>query len=124
MDLETFLKVPSHRAWARALKAGWRGPDGSSSSTDTMMGVRIGVSHPSYRWHSYPANLHDWRYYLGRSHGLGPRYRHAADVEYRAGCKAALRASLEGPFLWLGLLRADLRYIALRLFGGSAFRAG
>lgn len=121
-SIEDFLRPPTHRQWLKALRSGWAGPDGSSCSFDLIQGVRIGKSSPSFRHAHYPANRHDWYYELGRRYGLPESYRRAADLDYRDSCKDALRAVLEGPSLWFGLLRCHLRYAALRLGGRSAWR--
>ena len=119
-----FMKMPRKMEWNAAVAEGWPGPDGSSSSTDHIMGVRIGVSHPSYKYHTMPANLHDWRYHLGRTYALSKRHKHAADVEYRDGCIAAVRNTLDGKtMIMIGSVRAWARYYVLRLFGGAAWKA-
>lgn len=124
MSLPSFMRMPRQMEWDAALAEGWPGPDGSSSSTDHIMGVRIGVTSPDFEYHGYAANLHDWRYYLGRTYALPARYRHAADVEYRENCIKQIEAALDGRIMiFLGTVRAWVRYYTLRLFGGVAWKA-
>jgi len=123
MDIEEFLAMPTEDQWDAGIDAGWAGPDGSSMSTDHMMGVRIGITHPSYKYHKYPANLHDFRYFIGRTFKLPRRFRLAADVEYRERCIEYIDRRLDGKTMTaLGIVRAWVRYYALRLFGWRAWR--
>lgn len=124
MTTEEFLAMPTQAEWQHELNSGWPGPDGSSSSTDHMMGVRIGISDPGYNHHKYPANLHDYRYHMGRKYGLPSRYRQLADVEYRERCIEYIDRRLDGKiFTGLGIIRAWARYYALRLFGWRAWQS-
>ena len=77
------------------IEEGWRGPDGSSCSTDHMMGVRIGRTTTDYKDVKLPASLHDYRP-PGAQHGLGGAHRHAADVAYRDDCITYIHASWTG----------------------------
>ena len=125
MDVNSFMNFrPNRDQWNEALDSGWGGPDGSSCSTDTIFGIEIGRTSTDFECRNLPANLHDWRYHLGRKHNLGKRHRHAADVEYREGCIEVARDVMTGRvFIALTVLRAYVRYIALRLFGKGAFTA-
>jgi len=123
--IEDFLAVPSQAQWIAALREAWDGPDGSSASTDTICGVRIGVMSASHRHAKQPANLHDWRYFLGRHFSLPKPWRQRADVGYRDDCIREIDQHLDGfVFLTLGKLIAWGRYFALRLFGSKAWRYG
>ena len=123
MRIDHFLELPTQEQWEAELDDGWFGPYGSSMSTDHMMGIRIGVTSPDYRHHRLPANLHDWRYRLGRKHKLSARHRHAADVAYRKDCIAYIKRRLDGRTMEaIGVFRAWIRYYALRLFGGGAWK--
>jgi hypothetical protein len=123
MSVADFMKMPRQMEWDAEIAGGWPGPDGSSSSTDHIMGVRIGMTGTAYIFHTMPANLHDWRYHLGRSYALSARHRHAADVEYRNGCIRAVAECLDGKtMIFIGTVRAWVRYYALRLFGGAAWK--
>ena len=123
--IEEFMAPPTQLQWIAALKEAWDGPDGSSSSTDTIMGVRIGRMSASHRHSKLPANLHDWRYFLGRHFVLPKTWRQRADAEYRDGCIRELNEHLDGfVFLTAGKAIAHLRYLALRLAGRSAWRYG
>lgn len=123
--IEEFLAPPSKAQWIAALKEAWDGPDGSSASTDTICGVRIGVSSASHRYAKLPANLHDWRYFLGRHFGLPKSWRQRADVGYREDCIREIDEHLDGfVFLTAGKAIAHFRYFVLRLFGEKAWRYG
>jgi len=124
MDIEEFLEMPSEGRWRQEIDAGWAGPDGSSSSTDHMMGVRIGIADPGYAYHKYPANLHDYRYQLGRRFKLSSEFRKRADIEYRERCIEYIDRRLDGKIMTgIGITRAWFRYYILRLFGGTAWRS-
>lgn len=122
-SVEEFLRDPLEREWDAHLAAGWNGPDGSSCSTDAISGIRIGKTSRRWEARSYPANLHDWRYRLGRHFRLGPNYRREADLEHRRLLIARVRTALVGPFMWAAVARCHVRYWTLRLFGGAAFRS-
>ena len=124
MKLNMFMAVPTVDEWHDEIERGWRGPDGSSMSTDHMMGVRIGLTSTDYKHAKLPANLHDWRYQLGRRLRLDGRFRHAADVAYRDDCIAYIPRKLDGrTMIAIGVARAWVRYYALRLFGWKAWRS-
>ena len=125
LDVQGFINFrPTRQQWNDALNTDWDGPDGSTSSTDHIFGVKIGETSTDFEDRNLPANLHDWRYYLGRKFSLGPRHRHAADVAYREDCIAAVKDALDGrSFIMLATLRAYARYAVLRLLGRSAFTA-
>ena len=121
---EDFLAMPTSKQWRAAMLDGWDGPDGSSSSTDLLMGITIGKMSPGYRYAKLPANRHDWMYYLGRRFQLPKSWRKRADGMYRDGCIDRLKDELKGPMLLIGILRCHIRYAALRLAGRSAWRSG
>jgi hypothetical protein len=120
--LEEFLRFPTRDEWVAELINGWAGPDGSSNSPDDLMGVRIGVTSRSYTHAHLPANLHDWRYRLGRRYRLPHAWKLAADAEYRDGCYARVRAALVGWRVRAAQLKAWGRYVALVAFGAPAWR--
>ena len=115
MQLREFMALPTADRWQWALNHGWPGPDGSSSSTDHIMGVRIGVTSALHDDAFLPANLHDWRYFLGRLVGLPETHRAAADEAYRDGCLKRVRAKLTGWRLAIAITRCHGRYVALRV---------
>jgi hypothetical protein len=112
-----FLKRPTHKEWQRELDLGWRGSDGSSSSTDTIMGVRIGITSDSYEYVDLPGNRHDFYYRLGRRLRLSGEFRKAADKVYRDLCISTCLEELAWyrPFFWIAFWRAWGRYIGLRV---------
>lgn len=123
MDINKFMAIPTEAEWYSEIEEGWRGPDGSSCSTDHMMGVRIGRTTTDYKDVKLPASLHDYRYHLGRKHGLSGYHRHAADVAYRDDCITYIQRKLDGrAMINIGVARAWVRYYALRLFGWKAWR--
>jgi len=124
MNIFAFMQAPRQMEWEAAITEGWPGPDGSSASTDHIMGVRIGVTSPEYEHHELPANRHDWRYHLGRTYCLPEGHRRAADVAYRKDCIETVGDALDGKtMILLGTLRAWARYIVLRWFGKPAWTA-
>ena len=123
MNIDQFMAVPTEEEWYGEIEGGWRGPDGSSCSTDHMMGVRIGRTTTDYKDVKLPASLHDYRYHLGRKFDLGADFRHAADVAYRDDCISYIQRKLDGrAMISIGVARAWVRYYALRLFGWKAWR--
>lgn len=124
--IEEFLAPPTREQWLAALRMGWPGPDGSSSSTDTIFGVRIGITSAKHEHASLPANLHDWRYLLGRTFRLGEEYRQAADDAHPWDLWAACYAELTGwrtallPAAWA---RCWTRWAVLRSAGWWSFTA-
>lgn len=124
LSIEEFMAPVTKEQWEAELDRGWGGPNGSSMSTDHMMGVQIGISHPSYAFANYPANLHDYRYRLGRRFKLSRQYRRQADIEYRDGCIGFLEERLQGrTAITIGAMRAWGRFYILRLFGWIAWKA-
>lgn len=124
MQINDFMKIPTEAEWYSELESGWRGPDGSSCSTDHMMGVRIGRTTTDYRDVKLPASLHDYRYHLGRKHGLSEHHRHISDVAYRDDCITYINRKLDGrTMISIGVARSWVRYFALRLFGWKAWRS-
>lgn len=116
-SLEEFIARPVYNAWRAELADGWPGPDGSSQSTDTIMGVRIGRTSRLFRYVDLPANRHDWYYRLGRKWRLPEAWRRAADKVYRDLCLERCRAELVGWKLALrpvAVARCHGRYAALR----------
>jgi hypothetical protein len=100
---------------------GWRS-DGSSASTDLVMGVRVGRSGAEWA-QGRAADAHDRAYELSRRlGGLSRAHRLVADRLYRDLLLQALEARLEGPMLNAGRARAHLRYAALRLGGWRSWR--
>jgi len=123
MTIIEFMKGPTREQWMAEIEAGWEGPDGSSMSSDHIMGVRIGEVSPDYAFRDLPANLHDYRYRLGRRHKLGRGFRLAADVAYRKDCIEYVANVLDGrTAIGVAIARSWVRYWTLRLFGGFAFK--
>ena len=123
MQIEEFMQIPTKEQWASELAQGWEGPDGSSCSTDHIMGIRIGITSPCYGYIDLPANLHDWRYQLGRRFDLSEAHRRAADIAYRKDCIREIKESLDGKMMTaIGIFRSWVRYYALRAFGWKAWR--
>lgn len=115
--LDTFMRLPREVDWLHQIHLGWSGPDGSSLSTDTICGVRIGVTSDSFFYSGLPANLHDWRYRLARKYRLPDEWRKPADQAYRDDCIAACRSNLirwKKPLLPIALARCHARYAGLR----------
>ncbi|HET6496835.1 MAG TPA: hypothetical protein VFH61_15875 [Thermoleophilia bacterium] len=115
MTMTDFMRLPTEAQWQWARVAGWPGPDGSSSSTDHIMGVRIGITSGDWNSLQYAANRHDWRYFLGRLMGLGGDFRAEADRAYRDDCISAVRAALSGWKLAVAVARCHARYAGLRV---------
>ena len=101
------LKRPNKTDWARVVKKGFKS-DGSSCSTDTIFGVRIGVTSSKHH-PDLPANVHDYRYFCGGL--LGARL--VADLEYLHGCIRCTDAGLTG---FAAILRPAARFRARRRF--------
>lgn len=57
---------PTRAEWDVAIAAGWRGSNGSSLSTDTICGVRIGITTAEYDAVRGGADWHDYGYYVCR----------------------------------------------------------
>lgn len=112
--LEVFLRRPTRGIWNRELRAGWTGPDGSSLSTDTILGVRIGATSSDYRYVDLPANRHDWLYRLGRRYDLPESWRKAADQMYRDLSLGRCRVELRGWRRAFAVVRCHARYAGLR----------
>ena len=123
LTLTNFLARPTRNRWQAELGAGWFGPDGSSMSTDTICGVRIGVTSSEWMNVDLPANRHDWYYRLGRRYRLGPKYREVADRAYRDMCLACVRRSLSrwNPLRYVAVGRCHARYAGLRAGARYAF---
>ena len=123
MTLNDFLKPPTKRRWLEEIRAGWPGPDGSSFSTDTICGVRIGVTSADWEYRKLPANLHDWRYRLGRAGQLGGEYRQRADELHRDDLLRTVRGQLSywNPLRYVAVTRCHARYAFLRAGARRAF---
>lgn len=115
------MALPSRAEWEVAVSLGWPGPDGSSCSTDTIFGVRIGITSAEYEHAFMPANSHDWRYLLGRTFRLGEEYRRAADQDYRDLCYELCQWELSRALWPAAWLRCETRWAALRGFGWASF---
>ncbi len=99
---------------------GWRS-DGSSASSDLVMGIRVGATGAT--WANRAADAHDRAYEISRRlGGLDPALRQAADAMYRDLVLQALEAHLEGPLLAIGRVRAHIRYAGLRVGGWWSWR--
>ena len=119
--LERFLQLPTPEEWRREFEYfGWSGSDGSSSSSDNIEGIQIGKTSRKIGDIGYPANLHDWRYQMGRRKVLPAECRKAADQGYRDDCLLSV-AILIGFSGWKARVRCRWRYYALRVFGGFAW---
>ena len=121
--LRMFTRLPTAEEWRSEIDDGWPGPDGSSSSTDTIMGVRIGVTSASVKFVHLPANHHDWMYRLGRKFNLGAPWRLAADICYRDGCLKLVKETFAwyNPAWTIGVARCWVRYAGLRAGAKFAF---
>lgn len=116
-SLYTFLRRPTWAEWEAELEAGWAGSDGSSMSTDTIMGVRIGTTSQSCHHVDLPGNRHDWYYRLGRRWRLPAAWRREADRAYRRMCVRACHDALGpgNPLFWVAWVRSWVRYFGLRV---------
>lgn len=113
-DIVAFLARPTEAAWMREIRDGWAGPDGSTVSTDSIFGIKVGETSPSYEYVDLPANRHDWYYRLARRYRLPSRWRLNADVAYR---RLAIERCREGLYGWrrrVAYARIWGRYGALR----------
>ena len=112
------LQLPTQEQWEEAVSQGFS-PDGSSNSTDTIFGVRIGRTSTDYL-PGLPANLHDFRYWCGG----GPGGQFMADTEHywqlRYKCDGEFRG-WKAPLRWLARIRIRARYRALRELGYIAW---
>jgi hypothetical protein len=93
MTPQEFMEHPTHEQWLEEIdKHGWRGPDGSSASFDSIQGIRVGIMSASYEKNLapdgdlYAASGHDWRHQLGRRLDLPTRYSGPNDRYYRDRC--------------------------------------
>lgn len=121
MNIEEYLAATlDPRVWQRELDLGWEGSDGSTSSTDAICGVVIGLT--TREFNTLPASRHDLAYRLGRRLKLGPEYRKAADKAYRDDCVRCTQEALSKPVAFVAKSRAHARYWVLRMFGGAAWR--
>ncbi len=119
--MENFLRLPTKKEWDDELARGWDGPDGSTASTDNIGGIVIGTTSKKFLYANLPANLHGWRYRMGRRKGLHRRFRKAADKGYRDRCAARV-SILVGYAGWKARLRCRARYRGLRWLGWRAWK--
>ena len=56
------LMPPTPEQWDAEIASGWKGSNGSSMSTDTIFGVRIGITSADYEIARGPADDHDYGY--------------------------------------------------------------
>lgn len=132
--LEEFLRRPTREQWQAELDAGWAGPDGSSWSFDSFLGVQIGRTGWDFdELVDMAAGRHDWYYRLARRLRLPGAWRAGADAWYRDRLIAQVREHRVrlSPTLPLDavaalLTRAErwagVRYLGLRLLGRPAWR--
>lgn len=125
LTLSEFTRLPTAAEWQSEIDDGWPGPDGSSSSTDTIMGVRIGITSASVEDVDLPANHHDWMYRLGRKFQLDAPWRLAADLCYRNECLQRVKAAFVwyNPIRAIGVARCWARYAGLRVGAKFAWTA-
>ncbi len=121
-ELDDFLRRPTRSQWEAQLDRGWGGSDGSTAAPDVIAGVRIGATSRAHEDVDLPANRHDWYYELGRTYGLGWRFRLAADRAYRDMCLELVK-HLDGVAGVLARTDVQLRYAALRVAGFGAWLA-
>lgn len=121
LEREWFLRLPTKAEWKREMEYhGWTGPDGSAASRDNIEGIVIGTESAEFDDSTLPANLHDWRYQMGRRKKLGKALRKAADEGYRDGCleQTSILVGFSG---WKARRRAWIRYRVLRVPGVSSW---
>ena len=120
LSIENFLKFPTEIKWKHEIeKIGWTGPDGSSVSRDNIEGIVIGTNTSDFADSKLPANLHDWRYQIGRRLKLPEKFRRVSDKGYRDDCikKTSILVGFSG---WKARRRSWFRYRILRAFGWRA----
>ena len=118
---------PTPDQWAAEVALGWYS-DGSSYSTDTIEGVRIGITGKAYR-PDLPANLHDFRYRVIRrlvaarliDDARRLAMRAAADWDHWQGLRDATK-HLEGVAGLRARARCAVRYYAIRWTGAKYTR--
>jgi len=116
---------PTPDQWAAEVSLGWHS-DGSSFSTDTIEGVRIGITGKAYR-PDLPANLHDFRYRVIRrlvaADLIDDRrrlaMRAAADWDHWQGLRDATK-HLDGIAGLRARARCAVRYYSIR-WGGARY---
>lgn len=135
------VRAPTRDEWRAELESGWPGPNGSSFSTDSVFGVKIGATSDTYS--RLPADVHDyWYRVLRRLLATCPGFtfaesellRERVDGQFRAGI-VALRGRVADSWSWRRLgavvriaasplvrLRAFVRWRAVRRFGGFVNR--
>jgi hypothetical protein len=125
------MAKPTKDEWDQKVAAYWFS-DGSSKSTDTIFGSKIGRTGTEYSIFDTAAGAHDWRYEKLRDlRDMGgiPEYvldafQYAADVAYR---KALVKDVCEDiGYIWWPLVwfRAWVRYLTLRKVGKFAWTKG
>jgi hypothetical protein len=110
------LTVPTSAEWRRACARGFV-PDGSTWSPDTIYGVPIGSTSSAYVDVALPANLHDYRYWVGGS----ALDREKADAEFLHGLRRSIRV-LPAFSRALAWIRCGTYYRAVRKYGASRWR--
>lgn len=118
---------PRPEFWAAELTSGWPGSNGSSCSTDTMCGVRIGRTSPEHS--TLPADVHDFWYRVLRRLHATTRVSEAEVLQLRARVDLAFRDNLlalagDAPFgtRTVFRIRCLVRYRAVRRLGGLVNR--
>lgn len=120
------METVTPEQWAAEIWSGWRGPNGSSYSLDTILGVRIGLTTREYTAH-LPANLHDARYRVARRlRALGKVsareaewLRTLADLEHRKGLRQVV-AQMPWYLRPYGYANVELRHMHVRRFASFA----
>ena len=107
---------PSEAEWKDAVSKGFS-PNGASFAPDTIYGVRIGNTSTNHRFSVYPANLHDYRYFVGGTEDD----RYAADKEFLRTLKGRLKKLLPWYLYYPGRVRAQYYYLAVKWFGSNFF---
>ena len=121
-SLDDFLAAPTEAEWQAQLAMGWFGSDGSTAVSDFIGGVEIGRTSREVTDADLPANRHDWYYEMGRTYGLGWKFRRAADQSYRDMCLERV-AHLQGLKGLAARANVHGRYLALRVVGIGAWIA-
>ena len=115
-----FLADPTDAQWESHKT--WAGPDGASWCPDRLMGVRIGVVSPDYAYRTYPANMHDWRYRLGRVGDLPASWRKRADAQLKYDIRDHLyNNGIGGVAYAIGWVAAAAIYWVVRVMGWFAW---
>jgi hypothetical protein len=107
-DRDHGLVPPTLDEWCAA---GGPESNGSSSSPDTIYGIRIGRTSRAWADLRYPANLHDYRYHVGGDWVAKAN----ADVEFYQGLCRCVGETwwCRGPLRALALARCGIYYMAV-----------